>query len=337
MDRYDHMKSVRKIQYFVAEDLSNWYIRRARRRFWAEELTQDKKAVYATTYEVLKGVSQLIAPFAPFIADEIYCNLSEDESVHISYFPEFNESLTDDFTEERMDLVRDMVGLGRGIREKERIKVRQPLRSILVDGKYASLIRDMVPLIKDELNVKEVIFEKDLTEYMSYSLKPDFKVAGPLLGGKIKAFAVALSKEDPADFVSRMKKEGGIHMELEGENVNITPEMTDIRIDAREGFAVAMEGNLFTILDTGLDRELVEEGLAREIVSKVQQLRKQKDFEMMDNIIISLDAGEEVKEAIKKYEKYIMKETLATEIKEDKTKEKYNINGHDTGIDVKKI
>lgn len=126
-------------------------------------------------------------------------------------------------------------------------------------------------------------------------------------------------------------------MELEGENVNITPEMTDIRIDAREGFAVAMEGNLFTILDTGLDRELVEEGLAREIVSKVQQLRKQKDFEMMDNIIISLDAGEEVKEAIKKYEKYIMKETLATEIKEDKTKEKYNINGHDTGIDVKKI
>jgi isoleucyl-tRNA synthetase len=236
-----------------------------------------------------------------------------------------------------MDLVRDMVGLGRGIREKERIKVRQPLRSILVDGKYASLIRDMVPLIKDELNVKEVIFEKDLTEYMSYSLKPDFKVAGPLLGGKIKAFAVALSKEDPADFVSRMKKEGGIHMELEGENVNITPEMTDIRIDAKEGFAVAMEGNLFTILDTGLDRELVEEGLAREIVSKVQQLRKQKDFEMMDNIIITLDAGEEVKEAIKKYEKYIMKETLATEIKEDKTKEKYNINGHDTGIDVKKI
>lgn len=126
-------------------------------------------------------------------------------------------------------------------------------------------------------------------------------------------------------------------MELEGENVNITPEMTDIRIDAKEGFAVAMEGNLFTILDTGLDRELVEEGLAREIVSKVQQLRKQKDFEMMDNIIITLDAGEEVKEAIKKYEKYIMKETLATEIKEDKTKEKYNINGHDTGIDVKKI
>ena len=337
MDRYDHMKSVRKIQYFVAEDLSNWYIRRARRRFWAEELTQDKKAVYATTYEVLKGVSQLIAPFAPFIADEIYCNLSEDESVHISYFPEFDESLTDDFAEERMDLVRDIVGLGRGIREKERIKVRQPLRSILVDGKYASLIRDMVPLIKDELNVKEVIFEKDLTEYMSYSLKPDFKVAGPLLGAKIKAFAAALSKEDPAEFVSGMEKEGGIHMELEGENVNITPEMTDIRIDAREGFAVAMEGNLFTILDTGLDRELVEEGLAREIVSKVQQLRKQKDFEMMDNIIITLDAGEEVKEAIKKYEKYIMKETLATEIKEDKTKEKYNINGHDTGIDVKKI
>jgi len=134
-----------------------------------------------------------------------------------------------------------------------------------------------------------------------------------------------------------MEEEGKVFMDIEGENINITPEMTDIRIDAREGFAVAMEGNLFAVLDTGLDSELLEEGLAREIVSKVQQLRKQKDFEMMDNIIITVDAGEEVKEAIKKHEKYIMKETLATEIKEDKTKGKYNINGYDTGIDVEKI
>ena len=140
MNRYDHMKTVRKIQNFVVEDLSNWYIRRARRRFWAEELTEDKKSVYATTYEILVGVAQLMAPFAPFISDEIYTDLTGAESVHLSFFPKSDADLIDEKVEERMDLVRDMVALGRGIREKERIKVRQPLNEILVDGKYEALI-----------------------------------------------------------------------------------------------------------------------------------------------------------------------------------------------------
>ena len=121
------MKAVRKIQDFVIEDMSNWYIRRARRRFWAEELDEDKKSVYATTYEVLVGLSQLIAPFAPFISEEIYQNLTGEESVHLSFFPKADEDLIDEKAEERMDLVRTLVGLGRGTREKERIKVRQPL------------------------------------------------------------------------------------------------------------------------------------------------------------------------------------------------------------------
>ena len=144
MDRYDHMKSVRKIQDFVTEDLSNWYIRRARRRFWEEEMNEDKKSVYATTYEVLVGVSQLIAPFAPFISEEMYQNLTGEESVHLSFFPEADESLIDNKVEERMDLVRALVGLGRGTREKERIKVRQPLSGVLVDGKYESVEFDAV-------------------------------------------------------------------------------------------------------------------------------------------------------------------------------------------------
>lgn len=124
MDQYDHMKAVRKIQDFVIEDMSNWYIRRARRRFWAEELDEDKKSVYATTYEVMVGLSQLIAPFAPFISEEIYQNLTGKESVHLSFFPKADEALIDEKAEERMDLVRTLVGLGRGTREKERIKVK---------------------------------------------------------------------------------------------------------------------------------------------------------------------------------------------------------------------
>lgn len=336
MDRYDHMKSVRKIQEFVVEDLSNWYIRRARRRFWGEELNEDKKSVYVTTYEVLVGISKMIAPFAPFIADEMYVNLTGEESVHIAYFPKAEESLMDARTEERMDLVRALVGLGRGTREKERIKVRQPLSEILVDGKYEDLIGDLTPLIMEELNVKKVVFENKLDQYMNYSLKPNFKVAGPMLGKNIKAFGGALAKADAADVAGKLDADGKITLELNGEPVEITADMVDLRISAKEGFAVAMENNVFTILDTTLSKELIDEGLARELISKVQQLRKQKDFEMMDQIRIFISADDDVAAAVKAHEAYIMKETLALEITEGSELKEYDLNGHKTGIDVEK-
>lgn len=336
MDHYDHMKSVRKIQEFVVEDLSNWYIRRARRRFWGEELNEDKKSVYATTYEVLVGVAKLIAPFAPFIADEMYVNLTGEESVHIAYFPKADEAQIDARTEERMDLVRALVGLGRGTREKERIKVRQPLSEILVDGKYEELIGDLTPLIMEELNVKKVVFEKELDQYMNYSLKPNFKVAGPILGKNIKAFGGALAKADAADTVAKLEADGKITLELNGEPTEITTDMVDMRISAKEGFAVAMENNVFTILDTTLNNELIAEGLARELISKVQQLRKQKNFEMMDKIEILLSADEEVAAAVEAHKDYIMKETLALEIAEGSDLKEYDLNGHKTGIDVEK-
>ena len=217
MNRYDHMKSVRKIQEFVSEDLSNWYIIRARRRFWAEEFNDDKKSVYATTYEVLVGISQMIAPFAPFISDEMYQNLTGEESVHLSYFPEANISLIDEKTEERMDLVRTLVGLGRGTREKEKLKVRQPLSSVLVDGKYERLIGDLTQLIEEELNIKNVVFESNLDKYMNFVLKPNFKVAGPVLGKNIKAFGAALAKENPGEFAGKLKSEGKLTMDINGE------------------------------------------------------------------------------------------------------------------------
>ncbi|MEA4922218.1 MAG: isoleucine--tRNA ligase [Eubacteriaceae bacterium] len=338
MDRYDHMKAVRKIQYFVIEDLSNWYIRRARRRFWGEELTEDKKSVYKTTYEVLTGIAGLMAPFAPFIADEIYTNLTGEESVHISYFPKSDGALIDEKTEKRMDLVRNLVALGRGAREKEKIKVRQPLSEVLIDGKYESLIGDLTPLIKEELNIKEVVFAKDLSEYMDYALKPNFKVAGPVLGGKIKAFGGALAKLDPGSFVTELEKEGKAAVDVDGEKIEVTPDMADVKIKAKKGFAVAMENNIFTILDTDLDRDLIDEGLAREVISKVQQLRKQNDYEMMDNIKIFLDADEDVAAAVEKHKDYIMKETLAADLENGGAGlEEFKLNGHRTGIGVERI
>ena len=338
MDEYDHMKTVRAITNFVAEDLSNWYIRRARRRFFAEDLTEDKKAAYATTYEVLVGVAKLIAPIAPFISDEIYINLTGEETVHVAYMPKADESLIDKNVEERMDLVRTLVSLGRGIREKERIKVRQPLNEVLVDGKYESIISDLTPLITEELNVKKVVFENDLDQYMNFTLKPNFRAAGPALGKNVKAFGAYMAKVDPKEFITEIENKGSLVVELNMEDYTIAKDFLDIRIEAKEGFAVAMENNVFAILDTTLDQDLIDEGLARELISKVQQMRKAENFEMMDNINIYLNCDEDVRAAVEKHMEYIKSETLAQNLEFcDAEFDKYDLNGHKSGIKVYKI
>ncbi|MGO1819084.1 MAG: isoleucine--tRNA ligase, partial [Senegalia sp. (in: firmicutes)] len=222
MDKFDLTKVVRDIQEFVNEDLSNWYIRRSRRRFWATELTDDKKAVYNTTYEVLLGISKMVAPFAPYISEEIYKNLTDDLSVHVDYYPEVNEDLIEDNIEEKMDLVRELVKLGRASRESVKIKVRQPIAEVIVDGKYEELISDLVPLIKEELNVKEVVFAKDLKEYMKFNLKPNFPLAGPKLGKDIKFFAKELNNLDATDAVSRLENGESLKISLNGEDFTFT-------------------------------------------------------------------------------------------------------------------
>ncbi len=340
MERYDLMKAVRYIQSFVDEDLSNWYIRRARRRFWDTKMTDDKKAVYNTTYEVLVGVSKLMAPFAPFLSEEIYQKLTGKESVHLDYYPEFNEELVDDFIEERMDLVRVLVGLGRAAREQEKIKVRQPLNKIIVDGKFEDLIGDMTDLIIEELNIKEVIFEKELAQYMNYSLKPDFKAAGPLLGSKVKSLGKALNSVKAEDIIDELEQHGKVLLELEGESTEITKEMLNINIVAKDGFTVAMENNIFTVLDTHVTEELAYEGLAREFVSKVQQIRKNSDLEVLDNIkIVYYSDDERIEDALRLHKDYVQKETLALSIERSMLQdvESYNLNGIDTLIKVQKI
>lgn len=337
MDKYNHMITTRQIQDFVNEDLSNWYIRRARRRFWGEELNDDKRSVYATTYEVLTGVAKLIAPFAPFLSDEMYQNLTGEESVHLAYYPEANEDLIDTKVEERMDLVRTLVALGRGTREKERIKVRQPLSEVLVDGKYESIIADLTPLIMEELNIKSVKFENKLDEYMNYSLKPNFRAAGPVLGKNVKAFGQALAKADPSEVVAELESAGKITLDINGENIDITEDLVDVKISAKDGFAVAMENNVFTILDTTVTPELESEGLAREIISKIQQMRKQKDYEMMDNINIFIEADDAVAAAVEEHKEYIMKETLGVAITTKSGLPTSDINGHKTGLDVERV
>lgn len=335
MEQYDHMKTVHAIQNFVAEDLSNWYIRRARRRFWQSEMNEDKKSVYATTYEVLKGVALLMAPFAPFLSDEIYTNLTGEYTVHTAYYPEAREEFINEHVESRMDLVRTIVSLGRGAREKEQIKVRQPISKIILDKANEDMISDLNPLIMEELNVKEVVYEEDMTKYMSYSIKPDFKVAGPILGSKVKMFAGALAKSDPKEFMNSLSK--GVTLELDGEKFDITRDMVDLRIMGEAGYSVGIDQDVSVAISTELSPELVSEGLAREIVSKVQQLRKQNDFEMMDNISVTISADEDIKNAVEEYRDYIMTETLALELVYGDIPMSIKVNGYETGIEVKKM
>jgi len=350
MDAYEHMRAVRKIQNFVVEDLSNWYIRRSRRRFWAPEgeggaeAAADKQSVYDTTYDALLAVAGLMAPLAPFLSDELYLCLTGADagdtaaSVHLSDFPEARETDKDAALEERMELVRQIVSLGRSVREKERLKVRQPLLRVLVDSAHEPLIGGMTDLVMEELNIKEVVFLKDTSGYMDYEIKPDFKAAGPVFGKEVKTFAAALANMTKEETAGLAKAEAAV-ISVGGRDVDITPDLLDIRVSAKEGYAVAMEGGLFVIVDTALTDDLVREGLAREFVSKVQQLRKQKGLEMMDRIEIGFDSDEEVGEAVLAWKEYIEAETLADRVSpvSGGSGEDYDLNGHKAKVGLRKV
>ena len=336
-DEYDLNKVVKLITDFTSIDLSNWYIRRNRDRFWDSKMTTSKKSVYITTYEVLNGLSRLIAPIASFTAEEIYTNLTGEESVHLSNFPVCNDNLIDLKLEEKMDLVRDLISIGRNVREEAKIKVRQPISEILLDSKKKSLIGDLTSLIKEELNVKEVTFIEDLSKYMNFTVKPNFKVVGKIFGKNIKEFSDKLLELSSID-INKLENNESINLTIDNVDYDITKDMVDIRISSKEGFSGVVVGNNFVILNTTITKELECEGLARETISKVQQLRKNMNFDITDRINMYISASNEYKENIKNYLDMIKEETLTINIydKED-ILEKVNINDYEVGFILEKI
>lgn len=335
-DEYDLNKVVKAVTEFVSEDLSNWYIRRNRKRFWASELDTSKKSVYITTYEVLEGLCRMIAPVVPFITDEIYTKLTSEKSVHLASFPKYKKAYIDEHIETRMDLVRSLISIGRYVREEAKIKVRQPLNEALLDGKNKELISDLVSLIEEELNIKKVVFVDDLNEYMNLSVKPNFKVVGKLFGPLIKEFQNKLENLSSTE-INTLEKGNSITMIIGDKETEITPEMVDIRISSKEGFNVGMENNNFIILDTTLTEDLILEGIAREMVSKVQQLRKNKDFNVTDRIKLYYKGDQDIDKCLNKFSEYIKNETLSISIEQrDNLKEKYDLNGHDCYIDIER-
>lgn len=335
-EEYDLNKAVRALTDFVSDDFSNWYIRRNRNRFWGNTLDDSKKAVYITTYEVLVGISKLMAPIVPFLSEEIYTNLTGEYSVHTSDFPEYDETLVDNLLEEKMDLVRELISIGRNAREENKIKVRQPLSEILIDGKNKLLIGNLTDLIKEELNVKKVTFVTDTAEYMNYTIKPNFKVVGKTLGSHIKEFQeklLHLTNEE----INKIKNNEFIKMSINDEQLDVDITMVDIRIDAKDGFDVGMENNNFIILNTTLTQELIDEGLAREFVSKIQQLRKNTGLDVADRISIKYNGPEEIINAIINFTDYIKNETLATSIEKDSDcQTSLSINEYDITVTIEK-
>ncbi len=336
-DKYDLNEVVKLITTFVSDDLSNWYIRRNRNRFWASELDNSKKAVYMTTYEVLVGLCKLCAPIIAYTTEEIYKNLTKGESVHLTDFPEVNESFIDEKLERKMDLVRDLISIGRNVREETKIKVRQPLNDILLDGKNESVIGDLTELIKEELNVKNIEFVKDLSTYMNFTVKPNFKVVGRVFGSNIKEFQEKLLKINSEE-VTKLQNNETICMIIADEEKEITLDMVDIRIDSKEGFNVGMMNNEFVILNTTLTTELINEGIARETISKIQQLRKTMNFEIIDRIKVEYNSNDEYAEAIKEFIEFIKNETLSIEFtKTNEELETLDINGYEVGFKLTKV
>ena len=315
---YDLNKAARAIVPFLNDDLSNWYIRSNRRRFWDSELTESKKAVYLTTYEVLVALCKLCAPMTPFITEEIFTKLTGKESVHLEDFPVENTDLVDSSVEERMNLVRDVCSLGRFAREEANIKVRQPISSLILPKSDEMIIGDLLPIITEELNVKKVEFKDDMSEYLEYIIKPNFKVLGKTLGPKIKLLQEALTKLSSNE-VTKLTEKGSITIKLGDEDFELTNEMVLVSLKQKEGYASTSNNKTCVVLNTELTEDLILEGLAREFVRKVQSLRKDADFVITDHIKVYYKGTKAVHEMLDKYRDYVMGEVLGDELIEDES------------------
>ena len=336
-EEYDLNKVVRSITDFVCDDLSNWYIRRNRKRFWGSTLDNSKKAVYKTTYDVLVGISKMIAPIVPFISEEIYTKLTNEYSVHTSDFPKYEIDKINIEIERKMDLVRDLISSGRYVREETKIKVRQPLSEALLDSKNESIIGNLSDLIKEELNVKEIKYVSNLNEYMNFTVKPNFKLVGRIFGKNINVFANKLNDLEVSD-INKLQNNETIPMVIDDTNYEIDLSMVDIRISSKEGFNVGTINNEFIILDTTLTDELIMEGIARETISKIQQLRKTNDFNVVDRIKVYYNGDNEFTDALNKNIEFIKNETLAKEfILDENLTESFDINDHNVKLKVERI
>ena len=334
-EEYDLTKVTKAIIVFLNDDLSNWYIRSNRRRFWESELTESKKAVYLTTYEVLLTLTKLTAPITPYISEEIYKCLTNKESVHLEDFPKYDDSLINESIEKQMDLIRDICSLGRFARKEAKIKVRQPISELILDSNDEKTIGNLQVIIKEELNVKNIIFIKDMDKYMEYIVKPNFREVGKLFGPKVNMFAETL-KTLSHDEISKLRNEE-IEIVFDGNTIKVTPNMVDINVKVKEGYCSSNNGKTFVILNTELTDELILEGIARELIRKIQSMRKEMDLVITDRINVYYNGPEKLEETLLKHSDFIKNETLTRLItKDENLKECFDINDINVYLKIEK-
>ncbi len=321
LDDYDPTPAARAIENFVDLHLSNWYVRLSRRRFWKGEMTRDKQAAYETLYECLETVAQLMSPVAPFFADWLFENLkvgeknnsANFESVHLSLWKKADEKLIDKELEERMEIAEKFSSMVRSLRRKKDLRVRQPLNRIMIpvlDPQFKARLELVKDLILAETNVKNLEYVTESGVFVK-KIKPDFKLLGKKLGKHMKSAAAAFAAFSQAD-IAAMELNGSINLQLDGETINIERIEVEILVDDLPGMLVAIDGRFTVALDVTLTPELEEEGLARELVNRIQNLRKDSNFEVTDKIDVKIKSHELLLSAVRNNFNYICSETLAT-------------------------
>lgn len=337
---YKITETSRAIGDFV-DVLSNWYVRRSRERFWGSDMTKNKEAAYTTLYTVLATLSKILAPFTPFLAEEMYQNLVRNfdknapESVHLCSFPIADESMIDPRLEEGMGNVLKLVVLGRAARNGSNLKNRQPLSKLFYNGRY-ELSNDLKELVEDELNVKSVEHSQDSNVFVSYDLKPQLRTLGPKYGamlGKIRQ----LLQERAEEIVAAVKNGDLFKYDIDGKLIELAKDDLLINMKNKEGYSSESDGETTVVLDTELTPELIDEGIEREIVSKIQNMRKEAGFEVTDHIVIGYKATGEAKRIFERADflKDVLADSISTTI--DGFAKDCDINGETVTVSVKRV
>lgn len=340
LEHYDITGAALQIESFT-DELSNWYVRRNRERFWSQELNDEKIGAYVTLYKVLTTLIKISAPFVPFITEEIYQNLvvgldeNAKESIHLCQWPEADEKAINKNLEKEMDLAYKIVKLGRSARNSANIKNRQPLSKMLIS--VDALPEYYANIVKEELNVKQVELGAEMSTYVHFEIKPNLPVLGKEYGKLIPKIRQEIANKNQMDLANTVKNGGIEYIEIEEVQIGLNAENLLVTMQGKEGYAFSGEGEIGVVLDTTITPELQEEGYIREVLSKVQNMRKEKGFEVLDNITLYVANNEKIENVVKKYEEIIKHDTLALEIKYNETRSGYtntNINGEMLDIDV---
>lgn len=321
-DQYEPTRAGRLIQDFVNDQLSNWYVRLCRRRFWKGDYTEDKISAYQTLYTCLEVVTILSSPIAPFFMDKLFSDLNkvsgkhDAESVHLAYFPKANENFIDLNLEGQMDIAQRVSSLVLSLRKKEKIKVRQPLQKVMVpilDPTFKSRIEHVKDLILAEVNVKEMELLEDTTGVLVKKIKPNFKTIGPKYGKQMKAISAMVNGWDQ-QAIAEVETNGGWNGEVDGAAIELTLEDFDIQAEDIPGWLVASEGGITVALDITISEELRNEGIARELINRIQNFRKESGLEVTDKIKLTIASTAEIQQAVATNKTYICEEVLATDI-----------------------